>query len=145
MFIVKHSEDVVEKIIDHCISGSVWQKSFTQNTLSLTEELLIKVSTVYRSHFVIVIFRESCVFRHTLPSHLLGPCFLVSQKCYLLIVFAPWRWDCWSVYPSSTWQKAINFWFNGKIFSLLITFIQLQFSVKVPNCKILVSATFCKV
>jgi len=22
-----------------------------------------------------------------------------SKKCYLSVVFAPWRWNCWSVYP----------------------------------------------
>ena len=42
--------------------------------------------------------RKNCVFRHEFPSRLLGPCLLVSKKCYLSVVFAAWRWD-WSVYP----------------------------------------------
>ena len=33
-------------------------------------------------------FKESCVFRHAFPSRLLGPCLLVSKKCYLSVVFA---------------------------------------------------------
>ena len=82
--------------------------------------------------------RKSCVFRHTFPSRLLGPCSdLVSRRCYVSVVmFAPWRWDCWSMYPRFyLTKKKVNFWFNGKILSLLINIesVNFQSSAQLQN------------
>ena len=80
-----------------CLTRIVHSNS--KKSVFLMKELFTKVSTVHSSHFVIFIFLQGNVFRHTLPCHLLGTCFLVLKKCSLSVVFALWRWDCWSVYP----------------------------------------------
>ena len=78
------------------------------------------------------------MFRNTFPRRPLA--WTVFTLCRnLSVVFVPWRWDCWSVYPRFyLTKKLVNFWFNGKILSLLIIFSQLIFC-QVLNCKMLVS------
>jgi len=94
----------------------------------------------------LIFFKEKlCVSVHVSKSFVcLDRVYFVSKKSYLSVVFAPWRWDCWSMYPrfyltEKKKKKTVHFLFNGKILSLLIIFSQLIFC-QVPNCKMLVSA-----
>ena len=68
---------------------------------------------VFLTHCFFLLFlsfsKECCVSWLVFPSHLLGPCFLLLEKCYLLVVFALWKYDCWSMYPGSIWQKNNKF------------------------------------
>jgi len=87
----------------------------------------------------LIFFKETlCVSAHV--SKLLSWTMLTlcQEKCYLSVVmFAPWRWDCWSVYPQFylTKKKTVNFWFNGKILSLLIDIqsVYFQSSAQLQN------------
>ena len=49
----------------------------------------------------LIFFKEKlCVSVHVSKSFVcLDRVYFVSKKSYLSVVFAPWRWDCWSMYP----------------------------------------------
>ena len=62
---IKCLEHLMEKIISPILFGTNCLFKWL-NTLSLTKELFIKVSTVHCSHLLFSSFsKESCVFRHT--------------------------------------------------------------------------------
>ena len=64
--------------------------------------LFIKVSMVHCSHFVIFNFLQGKVGCFgTRFQVICSDCVYLCQKnvtLHLSVVFAPWRWDCWSVY-----------------------------------------------
>jgi len=86
----------------------------------------------------LIFFKEKlCVSAHVSKScACLDRVYFVWKKSYLLVVFTPWRWDCWSMdprfYPKKK-KKTVNFWFNSKMLSLLIIFSQLIFCFQLQN------------
>ena len=66
---IKRVEKIISPVLFDTNCSFEWL-----NTLSLTKELFIEVSTVHRWHLFSSFFKESCVFRHPFQSCLLGPC-----------------------------------------------------------------------
>ena len=121
----KRSEDLVEKHI----SGSVWHKSFIETVkYSFPCKRIVYRSfygaplTLYYFYFYMYLSPRKVL---CFGSRFLEACLLAWKKCNLSVVFAPWRWDYWSVHPRFYLTKTVNFLFNGKIISLLTIFSQL--------------------
>ena len=92
MFIVKRSEDLVEKIIDYYIfSSSVGQKSFIQMVkYSFPDKRVISRSFYSAPLTFCYFYLHGKLYVLARVSKLLAwTLFLVLQKCYLSVVLAP--------------------------------------------------------
>ena len=109
-----HLWNVYKAFRNNYISGSVWHKSFIQMVkYSFPDKRIVyrgaplTFSYFYLSSRKVVCFgtrfKVACLDRVSL------------WRKNLVVVFAPWRWDCWSVCPRFYLTKISNFWFNGKI------------------------------
>lgn len=101
------------------ISHIIWHKSLIQTVKysSLTKGLFIKVSLVRRSHLINFSSRKSSMFWHASASRLFEPSLLSIKKCYLSIVFALWKWDCWSIYPQFCLTEGSKFLIQRPMFN----------------------------